>query len=67
VTIDAISRAAVFSRPHAERELLQDQLRHNHALPEALEWKVVEEITVHGENCPYYRLEDTIANPEIER
>jgi hypothetical protein len=59
-----ISWAAVSSHPQAERESLHDQHRLNHALAEALDWEIAEDITVPGESRSYYRLSDARANIE---
>ena len=55
---NAISWAAVSSKPQAERESLHDQHRLNHALAEALDWQIVADITVPGESRSYHRLSD---------
>jgi len=56
MTTHAISWAAVSSKPQADRESLNDQHRLNHALAEALDWDIVEDITVPGESRSYHRL-----------
>jgi site-specific DNA recombinase len=60
--MNAISWAAVSSKPQADRESLHDQHRLNHALAEALDWEIVADITVSGESRSYYRIEEAKAN-----
>ena len=55
------------SLPQAERETLNDHDRLNHALTEALDWEVTEELTVLGESRKYHPLEDANRNLETKR